>query len=103
MCRALQKERSDLSNQVSLLQEQGEEGTSAAATAQQQDPSAMDEEDDDDEEQEEDSGNWVQSEELETAGVHEAVRQPETESLLAADDKTTTSSQTAEAPATLQD
>lgn len=101
MCRALQKERNDLSNQVSLLQEQGGEGTSAAATTQQQQPSAMDEEDE--EEQEEDSENSVQSEELETAGVHEAGRQPETESLPAADDKTPTSSQTADAPTTLQD
>uniref|UniRef100_A0A671UH77 Taxilin gamma n=1 Tax=Sparus aurata TaxID=8175 RepID=A0A671UH77_SPAAU len=38
LCRALQKERNDLNNRLSLLQEQGDKGTAAPAEAKLQDP-----------------------------------------------------------------
>ncbi|XP_013868634.1 gamma-taxilin [Austrofundulus limnaeus] len=93
LCRALQKERNDLSNQLCLLQEPGDEGTPAAPTQQQQKPSAMEEEEEEDEEEKADSEDSAESEELETGGVHEAQRLPETEPSLAAAEQTPSTQQ----------
>uniref|UniRef100_A0A1A8C6R2 Taxilin gamma n=1 Tax=Nothobranchius kadleci TaxID=1051664 RepID=A0A1A8C6R2_NOTKA len=75
LCRALQKERNDLSNRLSLLQEQGDNRTSPPLD-QQQEPSAMDQED---REEEEDSEDSEQSEDLETGGIHEVPKLSEME------------------------
>lgn len=92
LCRALQKERNDLSNQLSLLQEQGDKGTAAAGPDQQQEPSPMEEE------EEEDSGH---EEELETGCIHQGVELPATDSTQNAAATTTTAA--ASTAALLQD
>uniref|UniRef100_A0A1A7XL09 Taxilin gamma n=3 Tax=Iconisemion striatum TaxID=60296 RepID=A0A1A7XL09_9TELE len=74
LCRALQKERNDLSNRLGLLQEQGDKGNPLPSD-QQQEPSAMDQQ----EEQEDDSEDSEHSEELETGGLHEAPKLSEME------------------------
>ncbi|XP_049417771.1 gamma-taxilin [Epinephelus fuscoguttatus] len=109
LCRALQKERNDLNNQLSLLQEQGDKGTTAPPEAQPREPSNG-EEDEDEVEEEEDEEGLAQGDELETEGVHQAPRPPELDPTTAATDKTTTAtttttttSQPAEAPPSQQD
>ncbi|XP_033499568.1 gamma-taxilin [Epinephelus lanceolatus] len=109
LCRALQKERNDLNNQLSLLQEQGDKGTTAPPEAQPREPSNGEEDEDEDEvEEEEDEEGLAQGDELETEGVHQAPRPPELDPTTAATDKTTTAtttttSQPAEAPPSQQD
>uniref|UniRef100_A0A3B5AMX5 Gamma-taxilin-like n=1 Tax=Stegastes partitus TaxID=144197 RepID=A0A3B5AMX5_9TELE len=115
LCRALQKERNDLNNRLSLLQEQGDKGTTAPPDAQPREPSAeeedeeeeevvvVEEEGEEEEEEEEDSEDLAQGDGLETQGVHQALRSSEMDLT----DKTTaavpTSSQSAERPTVQQD
>uniref|UniRef100_A0AAQ4Q7B2 Taxilin gamma n=1 Tax=Gasterosteus aculeatus aculeatus TaxID=481459 RepID=A0AAQ4Q7B2_GASAC len=73
LCRALQKERNDLNNQLSLLQEPGDEG-------------APEEEE---EEEEEEATGSAQEDEPETEGVHQALRPPELDPTPAATEETT--------------
>ncbi|XP_026234807.1 gamma-taxilin [Anabas testudineus] len=80
LCRALQKERNDLNNRLSLLQEQGDKDTTAPAEAQPQEPSAGEE----DEEEEDDAVVLAQSDWPETEGIHQAPRPPEPETTTAA-------------------
>ncbi|KAM6942584.1 gamma-taxilin isoform 1-T1 [Xenentodon cancila] len=54
LCRALQKERNDLNNRLSLLQEQGDKGIMSPPKAQEQDPSAVEEEEVEEEQKDED-------------------------------------------------
>lgn len=108
MCRALQKERNDLNNRLSLLQEQGDKGKDAPPEAQPQDPSAEQEEvdnDEEEEEEEEDSEDSAQGDGLETGSIHQAPRPPEVEPALAATDTATMlpASQPVESPTTHQD
>lgn len=74
LCRALQKERNDLNNRLSILQEQGQK---APPQPQPQEPQAAEKEED----EEEDDGS-AQGEQLETEGedLHQAPRPPELES-----------------------
>ncbi|XP_077941431.1 gamma-taxilin isoform X2 [Gasterosteus aculeatus] len=69
LCRALQKERNDLNNQLSLLQEPGDEGAP--------------------EEDEEEATGSGQEDEPETEGVHQALRPPELDPTPAATEETT--------------
>ncbi|KAE8297629.1 Beta-taxilin Muscle-derived protein 77 [Larimichthys crocea] len=112
LCRALQKERNDLNNRLSLLQEQGDKGTTALPEAQQREPPAREEDEEDgeeeeEEEEEEDEEGLPHVDGLETEGIHEAPRPPELDPPLAATDQTTTatrtSSQPTESPTTEQD
>lgn len=131
LCRALQKERNDLNNQLSLLQEQEQvdkdKGTTAPPEAQPREPSPGEEDgsDDDvagkekekekDEEEEEeaeaaeeeDEEGLAQGDVLETEGIHQASRPPELDPTPAATDTTTTAtttpSQPAETPTSQQD
>ncbi|XP_069544027.1 gamma-taxilin [Brachyistius frenatus] len=96
LCRALQKERNDLNNRLSLLQEQGDKG----AAAPPREPSAEEEEE---EEEQEESEESVQGGGLETGGLHQAPRPPELDS---ADETTTAeegSSQAADTGSSQQD
>ncbi|KAM8762047.1 gamma-taxilin isoform 1-T5 [Acanthopagrus schlegelii] len=115
LCRALQKERNDLNNRLSLLQEQGDKGTAAPAEAEPQEASAgeedvdeeeEEEEDDDDEEEEEEEG-LPQGDSLKTESIHQASRLSEEGPTPAATDKPTTAmmttNQPAETPPTQQD
>ncbi|XP_036950535.1 gamma-taxilin isoform X2 [Acanthopagrus latus] len=115
LCRALQKERNDLNNRLSLLQEQGDKGTAAPAEAEPQEASAGEEEeeeeedddgDDDDEEEEEEEG-LPQGDSLKTESIHQASRLSEEGPTPAAIDKPTTAmmttNQPAETPPTQQD
>ncbi|KAM4744055.1 gamma-taxilin isoform 1-T1 [Anableps anableps] len=92
LCRALQKERNDLSNQLSLFQEQGDKGTTSPGPDQQQEPSPMEEE----EEEEEDSEDSTHDEEPETGGIQQGLELPGTKPPQnAADEPTTATSTTA--------
>ncbi|MED6280123.1 hypothetical protein CHARACLAT_007639 [Characodon lateralis] len=84
LCRALHKERNDLSNQLSLFQEQGDKGMASLGPDQQHEPLPMEEEDENDSE---DSGH---EEEQETGGIHQGVGLPGEEATQNAADKTTT-------------
>uniref|UniRef100_A0A668V714 Taxilin gamma n=1 Tax=Oreochromis aureus TaxID=47969 RepID=A0A668V714_OREAU len=68
LCRALQKERNDLNNRLSLLQEQGDKGSATPPQAKAREPSA---------EEGEDSEDSAQGDGPETADVQEAPRPPE--------------------------
>lgn len=68
LCRALQKERNDLNNRLSLLQEQGDKGSATPPQAKPREPSA---------EEGEDSEDSAQGDGPETADVQEAPRPPE--------------------------
>ncbi|XP_029281935.1 gamma-taxilin [Cottoperca gobio] len=103
LCRALQKERNDLNNQLSLLQEQEDKEVAAPPKAQPQEPFVGEEADEEkDEEKDEEQGDG-----LETEGIHQAHRPPELDSTPATTDKTTTAatttSQSAETPTSQQD
>ncbi|XP_029933278.1 gamma-taxilin isoform X1 [Myripristis murdjan] len=96
LCRALQKERNDLNNRLSLLQERGEEEEGTAPPGAQQhersegEAEGEEEEDDEQDEEEEQEGS-VQ--EIEGESIHQATRPPELEpepEPTAATDKTTT-------------
>ncbi|CAB1439710.1 unnamed protein product [Pleuronectes platessa] len=92
LCRALQKERNDLNNRLSILQEQGDEGTTAAPEDQRQEPLA-EEQQQQQEEEEEGDGQEKDGEvgsTQETEGIHQAPRRPGLDSSPAATDKTTT-------------
>ncbi|XP_067453438.1 gamma-taxilin [Thunnus thynnus] len=118
LCRALQKERNDLNNRLSLLQEQGgDKETTAPPEDQPQELSAGEEDEEDEEEEvveeeeaeeedEEEDGS-AQGNGLESEGIHQAPRPPELDPTPAATDKTTTAtttpSQPAETPTTQQD
>lgn len=116
LCRALQKERNDLNNRLSLLQEQEDKETPGAAdtpAAPQQELSV--------EEQQQQQGveaggeaggvaeeNPTQSDRQETESVHQAPRPPEGDSSTSATDntttaETTTASQPEETPTAPQD
>ncbi|XP_047435896.1 gamma-taxilin isoform X2 [Mugil cephalus] len=100
LCRALQKERNDLNNRLSLLQDQGDKGKDAPPEVQPQEPPAEQEQEEvDNEEEEEDSEDWPQGDGLETGSIHQAPRPPED----AATAATPTSSQPVESPTTHQD
>ncbi|CAI5646463.1 gamma-taxilin [Oreochromis niloticus] len=71
LCRALQKERNDLNNRLSLLQEQGDKGSATPPQAKPREPSA------EDGEEGEDSEDSAQGDGPETADVQEAPRPPE--------------------------
>nr|XP_020514215.1 gamma-taxilin-like [Labrus bergylta] len=111
LCRALQKERNDLNNRLSLLQEQGDKGTTAAPEAQPGEPSAGEEEEDVEEEEEDEEEEEIvaQEEGLETESIHQSPRPPEEDPTSAASDETTTATTTtttsppAETPPTQQD
>ncbi|XP_053278227.1 gamma-taxilin isoform X1 [Pleuronectes platessa] len=93
LCRALQKERNDLNNRLSLLQEQGDEGTTAAPEDQRQEPLAEEQQQQQEEEEEEGDGQEKDGEvgsTQETEGIHQAPRRPGLDSSPAATDKTTT-------------
>ncbi|CAJ1048613.1 gamma-taxilin [Xyrichtys novacula] len=104
LCRALQKERNDLNNRLSFLQEQGDKGTTAPEAQLQEPPTGeADEEDEDEDEEdlEQDSGP-------ETENIHQSPRPPEQDPTPAATDKSTTAmttstSQPADTPPTQQD
>ncbi|XP_061591557.1 gamma-taxilin isoform X1 [Cololabis saira] len=66
LCRALQKERNDLNNQLSLLQERGNKGIMSSPEAQEQDPSAVEKEEVEEEQKDED---LRQAEKLETGCI----------------------------------
>ncbi|XP_035007989.2 gamma-taxilin [Hippoglossus stenolepis] len=116
LCRALQKERNDLNNRLSLLQEQGDKGTTAAPEDQQQEPLAEEQEEQEEEEGdgEEKDGEEKDGEEKdeevgstqgvrqETEGIHQDPRPPGLDSSPAATDKTTTAT-TSSPPADTQD
>ncbi|KAG7221799.1 hypothetical protein INR49_017065, partial [Caranx melampygus] len=78
LCRALQKERNDLNNRLSLLQEQGDKGTTAPLEVQPQG-----------EGEDEEEGS-VQGDDQEAEGIHQAPRPPEVDSSQATTDETTT-------------
>ncbi|XP_029353441.1 gamma-taxilin isoform X2 [Echeneis naucrates] len=80
LCRALQKERNDLNNRLSLLQEEDKD-TTTAPEAQQQEEDGV-----------------IQGERQETDGIHQAHRPPEVDSTAA----TVMSSMPAEKPTTQQ-
>ncbi|KAM9860641.1 gamma-taxilin isoform 2-T3 [Aulostomus maculatus] len=105
LCRALQKERNDLNNRLSLLQGQGDKGTPALPEGAPQELLARDEEDEEEDEVEE--GGSAQGDGLETEGIHQAPRPPEDEPILAdtvhITIATTGASQPSEAPAPPQD
>ncbi|XP_029952278.1 gamma-taxilin [Salarias fasciatus] len=94
LCRALQKERNDLNNRLSLLQEQGDKESAAPPEATPQEPSAEEEG-----EEEDDSEDSAQSDGLESGGIHQAPRPPELDPVLAADHETTTTATAAAAAA----
>ncbi|KAM7406625.1 hypothetical protein PAMP_000995 [Pampus punctatissimus] len=99
LCRALQKERNDLNNRLSLLQEQGgDKETTAPPEDQPQELSAGEEEEEEEVEE---------KDEEDSEGIHQAPRPPEMDPTLAATDTTTTAvtapSQPAETPTTQQD
>ncbi|XP_030579961.1 gamma-taxilin isoform X2 [Archocentrus centrarchus] len=71
LCRALQKERNDLNNRLSLLQEQGDKGSAAPPQAKPREAPA------EEDEEEEDSEDLAQGDGLETGDVQEAPRPPE--------------------------
>lgn len=77
LCRALQKERNDLNNRLSLLQDQGDKGTAttAASEATPGQPSAAEE----DEEEDEDEDSSSQDKALESESIHQSPRPPETD------------------------
>lgn len=89
LCRALQKERNDLNNRLSLLQEQGEKGSATSPQAKPREPSAEDGED---------SEDSAQGDGPETAAVQEALRPPETDPMASPGD-----SEPAETASTPQD
>lgn len=101
LCRALQKERNDLNNRLSFLQEKGDNETMAPSEAQPQEPSA----------EEEDTEISSQEDGQETEAIHQAPRPPELDPPSTATVKTTTAPVTdnqpaeapAEAPTTQQD
>uniref|UniRef100_A0A7N8XK07 Taxilin gamma n=1 Tax=Mastacembelus armatus TaxID=205130 RepID=A0A7N8XK07_9TELE len=97
LCRALQKERNDLNNRLSFLQEKGDNETMAPSEAQAQEPSA----------EEEDTEISSQEDGQETEDIHQAPRPPELDPPSTATVKTNTApvtdSQPAEAPTTQQD
>uniref|UniRef100_A0A8P4K293 Taxilin gamma n=2 Tax=Dicentrarchus labrax TaxID=13489 RepID=A0A8P4K293_DICLA len=97
LCRALQKERNDLNNRLSLLQEQGDKETAAPPSAQLRDPSAGEEDEEEDEEDGEGEGEVEEGRESE--GIHQAPRPPELDPTQAATDKTTTATTTSSQPA----
>ncbi|XP_023132540.1 gamma-taxilin [Amphiprion ocellaris] len=92
LCRALQKERNDLNNRLSLFQEQGDKGSAATPETQPQEPSAGEEEE---EVEDADSEDSAQDDGLETQGVHQASRPSEMDLT----DKTTTAVPTSTQPA----
>ncbi|XP_004565758.3 gamma-taxilin [Maylandia zebra] len=89
LCRALQKERNDLNNRLSLLQEQGDKGSATSPQAKPREPSAEDGED---------SEDSAQGDGPETAAVQEALRPPETDPMASPGD-----SEPAETASTPQD
>lgn len=111
LCRALQKERNDLNNRLSLLQEQGDKETPGAADT----PAAPQQELSVEEQQQQgvEAGgvaeeNPTQSDRQETESVHQAPRPPEGDSSTTATDntttaETTTASQPEETPTAPQD
>ncbi|XP_072237153.1 gamma-taxilin [Leuresthes tenuis] len=103
LCRALQKERNDLNNRLSLLQQQGNKGTTSPPPAQEQEPSVLEEEED----VVDDSKDLAHGDEQETGGIQPTPRQPEMNPEQAATDKTSPAiaepAQSTEPPATLQD
>ncbi|GLD66990.1 gamma-taxilin-like protein [Lates japonicus] len=108
LCRALQKERNDLNNRLSLLQEEGDKGTTSPPEAQRQEPSEEEVEGEGEEEEDEDEEGSAQGDGQETEGIHQAPRPPELDSSPAATHTTTTatmttSNQPAETPTTQQD
>ncbi|KAI3377233.1 hypothetical protein L3Q82_009148 [Scortum barcoo] len=121
LCRALQKERNDLNNRLSLLQEQGDKGSTAT---QEEEEDVVEEgkeevkeevvegkeeveEEEEGKEGKEEEGSSARGDRLETEGLHQAPRPPELDPTPAATDKTvsavTTSSQPAQTPTTQQD
>lgn len=80
LCRALQKERNDLNNRLSLLQEQSDKGAQAPPDPQPQEQTAGEEDDEEDEGVEEGS---AQVDGHETEGVHQSPRPPEEETTAA--------------------
>nr|XP_057934559.1 gamma-taxilin isoform X2 [Doryrhamphus excisus]XP_057934560.1 gamma-taxilin isoform X2 [Doryrhamphus excisus] len=84
LCRALQKERNDLNNRLSLLQAQGNEGDLVPSEAQP--PGLLTREDDVEEEDEEENKKLAQGK-----GIHEAPRPPEVEPTLSPESITTAS------------
>uniref|UniRef100_UPI0037E85EBB gamma-taxilin n=1 Tax=Semicossyphus pulcher TaxID=241346 RepID=UPI0037E85EBB len=93
LCRALQKERNDLNNRLSLLQEQEDKGTTAPPDAQPREPSAGEEDEDQEGDEDEDESS-AQDNGLETESIHQSPRPPELDTTLAATDKTTTATST---------
>ncbi|XP_063736585.1 gamma-taxilin isoform X2 [Eleginops maclovinus] len=98
LCRALQKERNDLNNQLSLLQEPGDPETTEAPEAPPGEPSVREEADDEEEEDVEEEGE-AQGEGLETEGLHEAPRPPELDPTPAATHTNTTAATPSSQPA----
>ncbi|XP_008308896.1 gamma-taxilin [Cynoglossus semilaevis] len=115
LCRALQKERNDLNNRLSLLQEQEDKETPGAAdtpAAPQQELSVEEQQEQQQQQGVEAGGvaeeNPTQSDRQETESVHQAPRPPEGDSSTTATDntttaKTTTASQPEETPTAPQD
>uniref|UniRef100_A0A3Q4BJJ8 Uncharacterized protein n=1 Tax=Mola mola TaxID=94237 RepID=A0A3Q4BJJ8_MOLML len=72
LCRALQKERNDLNNRLSLLQKQGDKETSAHPEAQPMEPLSREEEEDEDDDEEDNEEGLPQDDGLKTEGIHQA-------------------------------
>ncbi|KAF7654616.1 hypothetical protein LDENG_00067100 [Lucifuga dentata] len=94
LCRALQKERNDLNNRLSLLQEPEVKGTADPPEAQTHQPTAAEEEED---EEEDDCSAQGEQPEAEREEVHRAARPPEPKAPTTAAE-TAASSQTAATP-----
>lgn len=75
LCRALQKERNDLNNRISLIQKEGGQGTPAPSEDHPLESSGRQEEEE--EEDDEDDNKDLFPDSLETEDVHQAPRPPE--------------------------
>nr|XP_020480428.1 gamma-taxilin-like [Monopterus albus]XP_020480429.1 gamma-taxilin-like [Monopterus albus]XP_020480430.1 gamma-taxilin-like [Monopterus albus] len=96
LCRALQKERNDLNNQLSLLHEQGDGETAAPPDDQPPESSAGEE---DEEQGKEEVGGSAKGSGQETEDIHQAPRPPELDPTSAATDRSTTATMPASQPA----
>lgn len=111
LCRALQKERNDLNNRLSLRRRQGDKDSFAPPEAHQHEPLAGEEEEEEEEEkgEEEDEGEdecLLQGNELESEGIHQTPSLPKLNTTSGVNPTTTVvskSSQPAETSSKLED
>lgn len=77
LCRALQKERNDLNNRLSLLQKEGGQEMAAPSEDHPLEPTVREEEEAAEEEEEEEDNRDLFPDSLETEDVHQTPRPPE--------------------------